>query len=185
MTNVLNGTVVANGGVAVGGTVVRLVLSVPHGGVPRVLSNQVIASGFPERTDPNALVIGPTGVGLGRNGTLYVADSLGNRVAAIPDALTRTRILHDGAETVSVGGALNDPLGLMIAPNGDIVTADGADGNLVETTPGGVQVAVNDVIPDGAGDLFGLALTPSQRGIYFVNDSGSGPGANSLQLATP
>ena len=36
----------------------------------------MIASGFPERTDPNALVIGPTGVAFDDDtGILYVADS--------------------------------------------------------------------------------------------------------------
>jgi hypothetical protein len=36
-------------------------------------------------------------------------------------------------------------------------------------------------MPDGAGDLFGLALIPGGRGLYYVNDSGSGSAANSLQ----
>jgi hypothetical protein len=33
-----------------------------------------------------------------------------------------------------------------------------------------------------AGDLFGLALAPSPRGILFVDDAGSGSAANSLRL---
>ncbi len=89
VTNVLNGTVAGGGAVVHRGTVVRIVLSVPRHGTPRVLSNQVIAKGFAERTDPGALVIGPTGVGLGHGGTLYVADSVNNRIAAVPHALTR------------------------------------------------------------------------------------------------
>ena len=56
----------------------------------------MIADGFPETTDPNALIIGPTGVGLDAFDVLYVADTLGNRIAAIPNALTRTSILGDG-----------------------------------------------------------------------------------------
>jgi hypothetical protein len=31
-----------------------------------------------------------------------------------------------------------------------------------------------------AADLFGLAITPSRKGVYFVDDNGSGPAANSL-----
>lgn len=182
VTNVLNGTVAANGKVVKKGTVVRIMLSVPTSGKPRVLSNNVIATGFPEHTDPNALVVGPTGVGLGANDKLYVADSAANRIAAIPNAMTRTTVLRGGGRTVSAGGALNDPLGLMIAPNGHVVTANGGNGKLVETSPSGHQVAVKTVVPNGAGDLFGLALAPNQHGIYFVNDSGSGPAANSLQL---
>ena len=65
----------------------------------------MIATGFPERTDPAALVVGPTGVGLGRNGTLYVADSVNNRIAAIPDALFRTSAEPDGGLTLSIKAA--------------------------------------------------------------------------------
>ena len=48
-----------------------------------------IGSGFAEQTDPAAFVVGPTGVGLGFNGTLYVADTDLNRITAIPHAVTR------------------------------------------------------------------------------------------------
>jgi DNA-binding beta-propeller fold protein YncE len=160
---------------------VRIVLST-FGGVPRIISNRVIATGFAEHTDPNALVVGPTGVGLGRNDVLYVADSNGNRIAAIPNALFRHSTLNGGGFTVSQGGALNDPLGLTIVPNGDIVTANGADGNMVEITPFGRQRFVRTVIPDGGGDLFGIAVAPEDQGLYFVDDAGDGPSANSLGL---
>lgn len=182
VTNVLNGTVAAKGKVVKRGTVVRLKLSLPSTGKPRVMSNRVIATGFPEHTDPAALIVGPTGVGMGRHGTLYVADSASNRVAAVPRAMTRMSALSGGGMTVSKQGSLNDPLGLMIAPNGDVVTANGGDGRFVETTPAGMQVAVKNLIPNGGGDLFGLALAPSHRGIYFVDDAGSGKAANSLRL---
>jgi sugar lactone lactonase YvrE len=181
VTNVLNGTVAAKGKVVRRGTVVRLKLSL-GGGKPRVVSNRVIATGFPEHTDPAALIVGPTGVGLGRGGTLYVADSAANRVAAVPKAMTRTSALSAGGRTVSAHGSLNDPLGLMTAPDGDIVTANGGDGRFVETSPAGTQVAVKNLIPNGGGDLFGLALAPNRRGIYFVDDAGSGNTANSLRL---
>ncbi len=38
------------------------------------------------------------------------------------------------------------------------------------------------LIKKGAGDLFGLAIAPKGAGVYFVNDAGSGPAANSLEL---
>jgi hypothetical protein len=184
VTNVLNGTVAAGGNTVHDGTVVRIKLRLGRGHAPEITSNRVIASGFAEHTDPNALVVGPTGVGLGRDGTLYVADSSSNRIAAVPDALTRTTVLRGGGKTLSVGGALNDPLGLLIAPNGDIVSANGANGNIVETSPAGTQIATKELVHAGAGDLFGLALVPEERGIYFVNDSGSGAASNSLQSLT-
>jgi hypothetical protein len=182
VTNLLNGTVAAGGSVVHRGTVVRITLRTHHGDIPQVTSNMVIATGFGEHTDPNALVVGPTGVGLGNDGTLYVADSNGNRIAAVPHALSRTSVLGGGGLTVSSGGALNDPLGLAIASGGGIVTANGADGNLVQTSPSGHQVATKTVVANGGGDLFGIAVAPHGDGLYFVNDAGSGPATNSLQL---
>ncbi len=182
VTNVLNGTVAAGGMNVNRGTVIRIRLRLHRRQVPAVVSNEVIASGFTEHTDPNALVVGPTGVGLGEDGVLYVADSNGSRIAAIPHALTRRSVLGGGGRTVSTGGSLNDPLGLTIAPGGNILTVNGGDGNIVETTPSGRQIATKTLVANGAGDLFGLALAPKGRGVYFVNDAGSGPAANSLQL---
>ena len=182
VTNVLNGTVAAKGKVVDRGTVVRITLSI-GGGIPRMSSNRVIATGFGEHTDPNALVVGPTGVGLGANGVLYVADSNGNRIAAVPHALTRTSIAVSGGVTVSSGRAINDPLGLAIAPGGNILTVNGADGRIVETAPSsGRQLVVKTLVANGAGDLFGLAPTPGDKGLYFVDDAGSGPATNSLQM---
>jgi hypothetical protein len=182
VTNVLNGTVAANGKKVRRGTVVRIELRIQNGRTPVVSSNEVIATGFTEHTDPNALVVGPTGVGLASNGTLYVADSSENRVAAVPNALTRMTAVGGGGKTVAKGGKLNDPLGLAIAPNGDVVTMNGGDGNAVETTPGGRTAATKTLVTNGGGDLFGLAIVPSGSGIYFVDDAGSGPAANSLQI---
>lgn len=183
VTNVLNGTVAANGAVVNGGTVVRLVLGTNGTSPPAVESSTVIGSGFGEHTDPAALVVGPTGVGLAPNGTLFVADTVANRIAAIPQALSRSGTDQTGT-TVSTGGALNAPLGLAVAPGGDILTMNAGDGNLVETTPGGSQVAVKSLdttmsppAPLGAGTLFGLAVVPNGRGVYFVDD-----GDNTLKL---
>ncbi len=170
VTNVLNGTVAGNGNVVNQGTVVRIRLSLPDQGNPHVTSETVIGSGFPEKTDPAALVIGPTGVGLGENGTLYVADTQGNRIAAIPGAMFRRSSAGTG-RTVSQGGSLNGPLGLTIAPNHDIVVANASDGNLVEVTPRGQQVATKLAESAGAGSLFGLAIAPNRAGVYYVDDS--------------
>jgi len=163
-----------------GGTVVRLIITSAAHQTPQVLLSTRIGSGFPARTDPAALVIGPTGVGLGLDGTLYVADSLSNRIAGIRNATFRLSDARRGF-TVSRGAALNDPLGLAIAPNGHILTANGADGNLVETTPGGRQIAVKTIDHNmgGGGNLFGIAVKPGARAVYFVDDFGMD---NNLQL---
>jgi hypothetical protein len=181
VTNVVNPDVIAaNGGIVSEGTVLRIILSTPSGGMPAVVSSQVIARQFEERTDPNALIIGPTGLGLGSDGTLYVADTLESRIAAIPNALFRTDDAGAG-NTVSGGGKLNQPLGLAIAPNGNILTVNGGDGLIVETTTAGKQVASRniDVSQQGGGTLFGLAVVSNgnKSGIYFVDD-----GNNTLNI---
>jgi hypothetical protein len=180
VTNVLNGTVAAGGRIVEQQTVLRITLRTPDDRdpilVPRVFDETIIGSNFGAKTDINALVIGPTGLGLDSNGVLYVADTLLNRIAAIPAAVTRPGTAFTGT-TVSQGGALNGPLGLAIAPNGNIIVTNGGDGNMVETTPAGFQFPPKnvDVTNTGAGTLFGLAVIPS--GVYFVND-----GNNKLYL---
>ncbi len=180
-TNVLNGTVAGGGNVVHGGTVVRMDLNIPKGSQPNIQAMTVIGSGFAERTDPAALVIGPTGVGLsmgdrgdGHNGqVLYVADSLNNRIASISKATTRTTSAGTG-DTVSKGGSLNDPLGLTVLSNGNIVTANGNNGFAVETTASGHQIAKvlldKSGNPPGAGALFGL-VPVNGTGLYYVDDA--------------
>jgi hypothetical protein len=174
VTNVLNGTVAAKGGTVFRGTVLRLVVTIPASGLPFISSDTKIGSGFAEALNSSALVIGPTGVGLGQDDTLYVADTLGNRIAGIPDAVSRST--DDGrGSTVSRGNHLKGELGLVIAPNGDILTVNGGNGNLVEVTPSGTQIAVRRLdsmnTPPGAGALFGLAVKSGQHAVYYVDDN--------------
>src|SRR5579863_2718208 len=193
VTNVLNGTLAAGGQIVHGGTVTRLDLKVSDSAKPVLESITVIGSGFPERTDPAALVIGPTGVGLhaacasdrddcGEQGAehrdgalLYVADTLNNRIAVIDHPLGRTTSAGTG-HTLSAGGSLNAPLGLIVAPDGHVLTVNGGDGFITEITAGGAQVAkmLLDSIgsPPGNGALFGLVYDPG-HGIYFVDDNTS------------
>ncbi|MBV8877559.1 MAG: hypothetical protein JO158_07595 [Gammaproteobacteria bacterium] len=201
VTNVLNGTVAAGGAVVHGGTVTRLNLKLT-GTLPALESITVVGSGFPERTDPAALVIGPTGVGLRAScmgdgddcmamehgdqdaddrdsSLLYVADTLGNRVAVIDRALTRTSSAGTG-RTLSSGGSLNGPLGLVLTPRGTVLTVNSGDGLITEISPHGAQLARkqldNTGSPPGAGALFGLAFDPA-AGVYFVDDA-----SNTLNL---
>jgi len=184
VTNVLNGTVAGGGNIVNEGTVLRIVLDVSSSGaMPTMKSLTVIGSTFAERTDPAALVIGPTGLALSKNNkTLYVADSLNNRIAAISDPLRRTTSADTGT-TISSGGQLNDPLGMTLAINGDILTVDGNDGFLVETTPKGRQISAvlldNTGSPPGAGALFGLTDVPG-LGVVFVDDA-----TNTLNVFRP
>ena len=190
VTNVLNGTVAANGKVVRTATVLRIDLNVSEKEMPSIESMTVIGSGFPARTDPAALVIGPTGVALSENckngdkddcathgedadQVLYVADSLSNRIAVIPDAADRTTSAGTGI-TLTAGGSLNDPLGLTLGSDGHILTVNGNDGFVTEITPHGEQIAKklldNSGTPPGSGALFGLIFDPDV-GLVFVDDA--------------
>lgn len=179
VSNVLNGTVAAGGAVVSHGSVLRIGLDTTTS-MPTETSRTVIASAFDERTDPNALVIGPTGLGLSAGGVLFVADTLQNRIAAIPSAASRSTDAGAGM-TVAQGGNLKQPLGLAIAPNGDIVTDNAGNGHMVEVTADGVQLSARSVdvshSKNGAGTLFGLAIAPGGSGVYYVDD-----GNNTLNL---
>lgn len=189
VTNVLNGTVAAGGSVVNGGTVTRLNLKVSTGAMPVLESITIIGSGFAEHTDPAALVVGPTGVGLRAqcagdrddcgdrdddNGALlYVADTVNNRIAVIDHPLTRGT--SDGTgHTLSSGGSLNAPLGLTVTPGGEILTVNAGDGFITEITPFGHQVAKllidSSGSPPGSGALFGLIFDPA-HGVYYVDDA--------------
>jgi hypothetical protein len=174
VTNVLNGTLAAGGKVVHGGTVTRLTLTGLNGKMPELQAITVIGSGFSERTDPAALVIGPTGVALSPGADLlYVADSLNNRVMAIPDPVFRDTSAGTGA-IVTQGGSLNDPLGLTVSQDGNILAVNGNNGFLVVTTPNGDQVfrtlLDSSGTPPGSGALFGLVHVPGE-GLYYVDDA--------------
>jgi hypothetical protein len=169
VSNVLSGGAAKGVHTINNSTVVRIRLTSGEGQPPKVTSEEVIANKIPWRDDPTALAIGPTGVALASNGTLYLADTLQNRITAIPEAMTRTTAVAGGGSTVSEGEHLKQPLGLVVAPNGNIITTNAGDGNIVETTPAGKQVAVQTAdSKTGAGTLFGLVIVGNK--IYYVDD---------------
>jgi hypothetical protein len=181
ITNVLNGTVAANGAVVWAGSVVRIDVAQSATIMPAVQSMTVIGSGFAERTDPAALVIGPTGVALAPDGTLYVADTLNNRLVSIGDAVKRQSSAQNGTTLTNVV-LLNAPLGLAVRPNnGDVLSVNGDNGMLIVFTSSGQMVSSGYLDksgnPPGSGALFGLATTNS--GLYFVDDA-----TNTLNLLT-
>jgi hypothetical protein len=139
---------------------------------PTRVKTVTIGSGFPQRSDPVAFVIGPTGVGLGANDVLYVASTLSNSIYAIPNALFRRSNAGQGL-LVTKGGRLSMPLGLAIAPNSNILTVNGGNGRIVETTPTGMQIFSRFLdrtgSPPGVGALFGLAQN-GPRGVYYVDN---------------
>jgi hypothetical protein len=160
-------------------TVARIDLALSSGAPPRVTNTTIVGKSFPWKANPAALVLAPTGLALSGS-TLYVDNTLNDTVAAIPNAAARTSAVSARSGQIAKGGALNAPLGMTVAPNGDLLIVNGNDGNLVELSTAGKQVAKRTLIKKGAGDLFGLAVTPNAQGLYFVDD-----GANTLEVAQP
>jgi hypothetical protein len=157
-------------------TVLRLKLTVPAGQPPHVVSETVIARGFGAQADKGAFLIGPTGLVLGGNGTLYVSDAIGNRIVAIDDAATRMDSAGTG-RVVTAGGALQHPLAMTATPGGHLLVANGLNGLVIEVDPAtGKQLATDWAdadkaqSPPGNGDLFGIAVTPQADGFYYVED---------------
>ncbi len=157
-------------------TVLRLELAIPDGRPPVVASRTVVASGFAQRADYDNFLLGPTGLALAPDGTLYVTDGLDNLIAAIPEARTRTDSAGTG-RVVTQGGLLSWPLAMAMTPQGHLLVCNGKDGRLVEVDPvAGKQIYAqwinNDQAqsPPGNGDLFGIAMTPDNKGFYYVMD---------------
>jgi hypothetical protein len=174
VTNVLNGGVQHTMSVVHKGTVLRLTLLLRRGHAPKWVSTTKVASGLAEQQNPDAFVLGPTGVGL-HHGWLFIANAQNSTITKVAHPVLRPGSGGPGA-VVTSGGKLSAPLGLAIAPNGDILTVNGNNGKIVETTPAGLQIAsrlLDNTPPPplGAGALFGLAVKPGGHGIYYVDDA--------------
>jgi hypothetical protein len=158
-------------------TVLRIDLSIPEGKPPVVKSQTVIANGLSERAAKDVFIIGPTGLTLGKdNSTLYVSDALNNRVIAIDKATTRKDSVGTGRE-VTKDGLLHRPLAMIMSPGGNLLVTNGKNGQVVEIDPAaGKQIYAQWIdadkaqTPPGNGDLFGIAMTPSGDGFYYVED---------------
>ena len=157
-------------------TVLRIELSIPEGKPPTITSQTVVADGFGQRADKDAFLIGPTGVVLAPDNTLYVSDALANQIVAIPEATTRTTSAGTG-KTVTKDGLLKRPLAMVMAPNGDLLVTNAKNGQVVEVNPiSGKQLYAQWIdanqaqSPPGNGDLFGIAMTPDGSGFYYVED---------------
>ncbi|MBS0324295.1 MAG: hypothetical protein JSR19_10650 [Proteobacteria bacterium] len=167
-------------------TVLRLELTIPPGKPPVLQSQTVIGDGFANRADRDNFLLGPTGLALGADDTLYVTDGLDNEITAIPEASTRTTSAGKG-RLVTKDGLLSWPLAMVMTPQGHLLVNNGKNGQIVEIDPStGQQIYAHWLntnqaqSPPGNGNLFGLALTADGKGFYYVEDD-----INSLRISTP
>jgi sugar lactone lactonase YvrE len=160
---------------ALSGSVTRLDLAVGDRGVTIERETQ-IASRYTHRCDPAAFVVGPTGLALdAAHDVLYVASTADNEIFAVPNATTTLR--DDGQGHVAVRDTvhLHGPLGLALAANGDLISAQSDAVNpdpnqtseIVEFSPQGKFVAEFSIDP-APGSAFGLALEPISGGFRFA-----------------
>ncbi|MEJ7027416.1 hypothetical protein WJ513_13820 [Ralstonia solanacearum] len=164
------------------GTVARIDINIGASGATLLPSSHIIASGYAHRSDPAALVVGPTGLAYdAAHDVLYVASTNDNKVFAISGAAALAHDNGPGTVIYQDSNHLRGPLALALAPNGDLVTANGdainpdpnQSSEIVEFTPQGVFVAQMQVDPS-AGSAFGLAFglgSSGQSQFAAVNDN--------------
>jgi hypothetical protein len=159
------------------GTVVRLDVSVSeHTGV-QIQGATQIASGYLHRCDPNALVVGPTGLAYdAEDDVLYVASTGDNEIFAIANARKTTHDAGMGTLVYQDNAHLRGPLALALGGDGHLLTTNGDAVNtdpthpseMVEFTKAGKFVAQMPVNSTGIGGAFGLALKGSDDQFRLV-----------------
>jgi DNA-binding beta-propeller fold protein YncE len=164
VSNVLNGTV-SRLDVAVGPKELTL------------LKLTTIAKGYPHDPNAGAVILGPTGLAFDR-GTdmLYVASTDDNTIYAVPHATSRTSAVTRGG-VVFDDSHLRGPLALRLAPNGNLLTANGDAVNpdplhpseIVEFTTGGQFVREYNV-DSSPGGAFGIDTVREGAFNYAVID---------------
>jgi hypothetical protein len=172
------------------GTITRFNATYDAAGESLTIAQSVtVGSGFTHRTDPAALVLGPSGLAYdAAHDTLYVASSSDNAVYALAGvgaasaSLSKTIIYQDPVH-------LHGPLDLVLAPTGHLLVANSDGSNvdpnqpseLVEFTTAGAFVSQFSVDPNNGG-AFGLNLFNVGWGtvrVAAVDDN-----ANTLKLWT-
>jgi hypothetical protein len=172
------------------GTVTRIDMKIRNG-MPAVEDMVQIASGYATRPDAGAFVVGPGGLAYdAKTETLYVASEAEmvkgvetGTIFAIRDANETFRDRGMGRVVFADAAHLHGPMGLALAPNGDLITANAdavnVDPNqlseLVEFTPRGRFVSQFSVDPNDAGAAFGVALGTigGKESLAAVNDANS------------
>lgn len=161
------------------GSVVRLDVSLGAHSVT-VNNRTTIASGYGFKKDPTAIVIGVAGLAYDKGkDLLYVAAEDDNAIFSIPNAGKRTTDAGMGTKVFVNAGkvnVLNGPLGLILAPNGDLITANADSINqktfptpsaLIEFTAAGKFVGQFWIDPN-LGSAFAILSVPGTLSNQFA-----------------
>lgn len=150
------------------GTVTRLNVTVTSAQVS-VTSKTRIASGYGHAPNMAAVVVGPTGLAYDPSrDVLYIASTADNKIFALPDAGNRSTAIVQGSIVFSDQQHLHGPLGLVLASNGNLITANGdavnpggTPNDLLEFTPQGFLASMYQLDGGDPGGAFGVAFTGS------------------------
>ena len=157
------------------GTVTRLDFSISNSGVT-LHSKTLIGSGFGSQLIPAIVAVGPTGLAYDPDrDILFVASTADNEIRGIGDPVKRTTSAGTGFLVFADQTHLHGPLGLTLAPNGNLITANGdgvnaggTQNDLVEFTEQGMLVATYQLDPGAPGAAFGIASTISHGAVRFA-----------------
>jgi hypothetical protein len=153
------------------GTVTRLDLTLGSENVTLNKETQ-IASGYMFAPNAAALVVGPTGLAYDPHAdVLYVASTADNEIFAVTGAATATSSRGTGKVIFQDNTHLHGPLGLVLAPNGNLISAQGDAINpdpahqseIVEFTKTG-KFVTQFSIDSAVGAAFGIAIAPADTG---------------------
>jgi hypothetical protein len=161
------------------GTVSRIDLKIKGQSV-RVKDMTQIASGYGHRPDPAAFFVGPTGLAYNqKTDTLFVNSTLDDLVYAVKKAGHLKNVQGPGRILFADQTRLHGPLGLALAPNGDLLIANGdvtnADPNqpseIVEITQKGGFVGEFSTFSQEAAPFgIGVGVNGNAVTVGVVND---------------
>jgi hypothetical protein len=183
----------ASGTTGTNGTVVRIDLKIQNGTIT-VMDEIQVGSGYNTRPDPAAFVLGPAGLVYdAAHDILYVASQADNEIFKITGAGTTATALN-GTGTVVFNDQthLHGPLGLVLLPNGNLLTANSdaqnADPNqpseLVQFTTAGQFVGQWSVDPANGG-AFGVTVATVNGQLRFATVDDNANTVLTLMPPTP
>jgi hypothetical protein len=159
------------------GSITRLDILVSPSGIT-VLNKITIATGYTSAPDTAGTVVGPAGLAYDSyNDILYVAAEGDNAIYKLKGAGRATSDLGKGEIIYNDQTVLHGPLGLIFAPNGDLITAN-ADpthfppsatdpSEIIEITPHGTFVRKFSIDPN-AGSAFAVDIHHDRHVQQFV-----------------
>jgi sugar lactone lactonase YvrE len=157
---------------------------ITSGGIVSTLAGGT--SGFIDGDGTAAAFSTPSGLTLGGDGTLYLADTGNHAVRRISATGQVSTLAGDGVPGYADGPArqarFNAPIGVAVAPDGRIVVADTYNdrirvidaGGTVTTLAGSGKPGADDGVADGASFDTPTGIAIDAQGVVYVADTGNG-----------